>query len=327
MTPTLSSRIPTVALLCATLACGQAALGQTPFDPNPALLEEEVDAPPVFDIEVLIFQYNEFNPVEEEFGRLVPHWPKSLTDVHITGMPETLEPSSADWYLDSLTLPRALDTVRDTTADLLPGAAADSPTTLPPVTSSTSTGAAMTSPITTTPEALYDEFGNTISPSPSPQSAFEDGGPWYRMLAPEALELGRAAARLSALDAYTPLVHVGWSQQALLEDEAIAFDLAWLGRLRPAGTIRLHRSRFLHLTVDLSLQDDYRYVEEPIPFGARWPLAELRGPVRYSLQAQRRIRSEELHFFDHPAFGILIVVRPVAEDSDSEDPETSGPAA
>jgi hypothetical protein len=142
----------------------------------------------------------------------------------------------------------------------------------------------------------------------------------------DELELGRARARLAALGAYTPLLHTGWSQATLLEDEARPFELAYLGRLQPAGSIRLHRSRFLHLTVDVSLQNDYRYAQNAPRMDSRWPLAELAGPVRYRIQAQRRVRSGELHFFDHPAFGILVVVRPAPADPTSDGNVPAGPA-
>jgi hypothetical protein len=34
-------------------------------------------------------------------------------------------------------------------------------------------------------------------------------------------------------------------------------------------------------------------------------------PTRYHLNAERTTRSGELHYFDHPAFGVLIKVTPV----------------
>jgi len=148
------------------------------------------------------------------------------------------------------------------------------------------------------------------------------------MLEPDVLSLDRAFARLDNLDAYTPLIHTGWSQETLLEEEAQAFDLMLLGSLRPSGTIRLHRSRFLHLTLDLVLQDDYRYTFAPLAFDdPNWPLAEIVGPLRYRLDVQRRIRSEEVHFFDHPAFGVIITVRPQPEDPEADGETPVGPAA
>ncbi|NNC64935.1 MAG: hypothetical protein HKN84_09140, partial [Gammaproteobacteria bacterium] len=194
----------------------------------------------------------------------------------------------------------------------------------PAGTLSTADGSLTTDVFVTTPSADdFDEFGNTFGPPPEA----EDDGLWHTMLDTEELTLDRAFARLNNLDAYTPLIHTGWSQEALLEEEAQAFDVTVLGKLRPSGSIRLHRSRFLHLTLDLVLQNDYRYTLAPIEFDdPHWPLAELRAPLRYRIDVQRRIRSDEVHFFDHPAFGVLISVKPQPEDPEGEGELPVGPA-
>jgi hypothetical protein len=283
---------PSLALLLVGLAGGTAVFGQAPVDGDAASTEE---APPVYIVEFLIFTYNEFNPYEEEFSPAVPHWPKRLIGATQEAAPETLPPASADQYLDDVLAPRPTASEAGTVP--LPG----TDTALP----------------------VVDESGNTLSAAPAPP----DSGRWYRLLDAGELELNRAFSRLNTLDAYTPLVHAGWSQVTMPEDEALPFELALLGRLQPAGSIKLHRSRFLHLTVDISLQDDYRYRQAPLGADARWPLSEFLGPVRHHIDAQRRVRLGELHFFDHPAFGLLITVRPAPADPDAEGSPPTGPAA
>ncbi len=105
-----------------------------------------------------------------------------------------------------------------------------------------------------------------------------------------------------------PLLHTGWVQPGLPEADAQAFDLKVLGTLNPSGTIRVHLSRFLHITLDLTYRAD----------GAAGPataagdgLDELTFAPRYHLTATRSARSGELHYFDHPAFGVLVRVTPV----------------
>ncbi len=108
------------------------------------------------------------------------------------------------------------------------------------------------------------------------------------------------------------------------------------------GTIRLRRSRYLHLELDLL------YRPEPERLAAAWPqppltsaetetapeaptspaapaeadLAEEEEAAAadqldpwsvngFRLHQKRRIRSRELHYFDHPLFGVLAQVRPV----------------
>lgn len=317
----MSAITPRAGLAITVLAVGLPALllAQIPtaFDLQAGLPETDEEAPPVYQVEVLIFAYNEFNPLEEEFAPEPPQWPKEFAGATIRSTPHTLQPSSADWMLESLTLPT--DPADEPTFDDAgygpdPTAAASTP-----VVGSTAGPA-----VTLSSPDEFDEFGNTFGPPPEA----EDDGLWYTMLGTDELSLDRAFARLDNLDAYTPLVHTAWSQAALLEEEAQSFDLAVLDSLRPAGTIRLHRSRFLHLTLDLVLQNDYRYTFAPLEFDdPHWPLAELVGPLRYRIDVQRRIRSEEVHFFDHPAFGVLITIRPQPEDPEGEGETPIGPAA
>jgi hypothetical protein len=47
------------------------------------------------------------------------------------------------------------------------------------------------------------------------------------------------------------------------------------------------------------------------------------GP-RYVLTAERQTRSGELHYFDHPAFGVLVMITPVPE---TPAPNASPPGA
>jgi hypothetical protein len=139
-----------------------------------------------------------------------------------------------------------------------------------------------------------------------------------RPLRPEELKLGNEFAKLRASAAYRPLVHAGWVQPGLPETDAEPFDLKVLGLLNPRGTIRVHLSRFLHITLDLTYEAD----------GTSGPgvtagdgLDELVLAPRYHLVAERNARSNELHYFDHPAFGVLVRVTPLpAQDASGRRP-------
>ena len=91
----------------------------------------------------------------------------------------------------------------------------------------------------------------------------------------------------------------------------------------------MHLSRFLHVTVDLVYRapPESRSVRAPTDEAV---LAELNLPSRYALRIQRRVRSEVLHYIDHPAFGLIVVVKPQPDEVDEdEDPlgPPRGPAA
>jgi hypothetical protein len=143
-----------------------------------------------------------------------------------------------------------------------------------------------------------------------------------RPLRPEELKLGNEYRRLRALAGYTPLVHVGWVQPGLPEDDAEGFDLKTLGIVNPSGTIRVHLSRFLHITLDLTYQADAA-ATAAAAVAVNDGLDELAVAPRYRLVATRSARSGELHYFDHPAFGVLVRITPVP----TQDPQGRRPAA
>jgi hypothetical protein len=130
-----------------------------------------------------------------------------------------------------------------------------------------------------------------------------------RPLRPEELKLGNEYRKLQAIAAYQPLVHAGWVQPGLPEADAEPFDLKTLGILNPRGTVRVHLSRFLHITLDLTYQA--ASAATPPGGGANDGLDEIVLAPQYRLTAARSARSNELHYFDHPAFGVLVRVTPV----------------
>jgi hypothetical protein len=107
------------------------------------------------------------------------------------------------------------------------------------------------------------------------------------------------------------LLHTGWVQAGLPEDQAPVFDLATLGSLNPRGTVRLYLSRFLHVNLDLTYQGTAVAANAAQPTG----LDEFAFAPRYKLETERNVRSGELHYFDHPAFGVLVKVTPVPAQS------------
>lgn len=128
-------------------------------------------------------------------------------------------------------------------------------------------------------------------------------------LAPAELKLTNEYRRLRAIAAYEPLLHVGWVQPGLPENAASPFDLKTLGVLNPHGTIQVHLGTVrLHITLDLTYQATAAATASS---GAGDGLDEIALAPQYRLRATRSARSNELHYFDHPAFGVLVRVTPV----------------
>lgn len=95
-----------------------------------------------------------------------------------------------------------------------------------------------------------------------------------------------------------------------------------------AGTITLSRQRFLHVDADLVYTSD-----DPLPEPAddadtpfwryrldrniEWlAVGASPGPATqaYRLRDSRQVGTGELHYFDHPKFGVIVAIHPVPEE-------------
>lgn len=170
---------------------------------------------------------------------------------------------------------------------------------------------------------VFDEstFFPQAEPEPvlpvDPIEALRDEALSVRVLAPEELKLNNEYRRLVASRAYEPLVHAGWVIPGLPEDEATPFDLKTLGVLNPSGTVKVHLIRYLHITLDLTYQASNAPTSAPSSVDG---LDEIVVGQKYRLKATRRASSNELHYFDHPAFGVLVRITPVPKPAESGRP-------
>ena len=140
-----------------------------------------------------------------------------------------------------------------------------------------------------------------VAPEPEP----EEDPPPIRVtrLTNDQLKMQDIRQRIDRVDAYDLLLHSGFGQEGVEEKWAEPISVR---RLRaPAqldGTISLHRGRFLHVILDLALNPDGGFSEP------------------YRLSERRRLRSGEVHYFDHPALGVVLTVRPEPEPEPMDEP-------
>lgn len=132
----------------------------------------------------------------------------------------------------------------------------------------------------------------------------------------------------------------------------------WQEKEHIFGFIRLYLSRYLHIESDLILsvpvqvephhmlldnimalmnpyeQNNYYDTLKPFVFDSDMlmvdPIVTVTEQRFFHIDESRRLRKNELHYFDHPRFGLLITVRdydfPVEEERDeSEDSKTTTP--
>ena len=122
----------------------------------------------------------------------------------------------------------------------------------------------------------------------------------YSPVDPSAYRLQDQYERMRNSRDYRPLLHVAWRQPVYDEANETTLALDRLGALPPslAAIASIYVNRFLHLKLDLELAG-----------GATLTTAD--GSPQstiYRLNERRKMRSAELHFFDHPRFGALALI-------------------
>jgi len=149
-----------------------------------------------------------------------------------------------------------------------------------------------------------------------------------RKLEEDEYTMSDILGRLERLEVYEPITHFGWSQSTWPEHDKEPVMLSRF--VRPPegleGELTLYLSRFLHLVVDLQLDEPPR--ENAVPddpmtsYGDYRTLNEIRqqaAQVRYRIEEDRIFRSGELRYFDHPKFGVLARVSRVEEAVDDAE--------
>ncbi len=174
-------------------------------------------------------------------------------------------------------------------------------------------------------------------------SSTDDGG--NPVLTQVATQLDNKAAALQRSSSYRVLFHKAWQQQ-LWQKRRSPSILVSGGETHGShsqleGTVKLSVSRYLHLSTNLWMSEfggpetatggillptPTKQEDEPLdlatgsagiaPLRAESPAYAARVAT---LQQERRMRSGELHYLDHPLFGVLIQVRKVDETEEAAD--------
>jgi hypothetical protein len=137
----------------------------------------------------------------------------------------------------------------------------------------------------------------------------------FTELSPTLYQLDGIRGGLRNSSGYTVLFHRAWRQVGYDAAHAIPYPIHFLaenGRDNIEGSVTLVRERYLHLDVDLSLMTASRAAPTRFADG-------MGSTPAFRLREKRRMRSRELHYFDHPRFGMIAMVTPY--DAPEEDPE------
>lgn len=118
-------------------------------------------------------------------------------------------------------------------------------------------------------------------------------------ITPGASELAAAVAALQNDNRYRVLTHQRWVQPAeakTMTKPILVRDAG--GELE--GTVLFYMNRFLHVELNLGFQP---------PDAGPNPIAGS-APSLYRINEQRRVKGQEVHYFDHPKFGVLVRLAP-----------------
>ena len=141
------------------------------------------------------------------------------------------------------------------------------------------------------------------------------------LLPEQEFTLFNVAERLELLDAYQPVMHVGWTQAGFPLQDVDALDLAAFGDVPPglSGSFTLYLARYLHLVVDLTMDGSPEEVRVEFDDEPAYSLTDITppvGPVYYRIQEDRIVKNGEIRYFDHPKFGVVAKVTRVEQEQE-----------
>ncbi|MBI5451737.1 MAG: hypothetical protein HY940_10320 [Gammaproteobacteria bacterium] len=164
------------------------------------------------------------------------------------------------------------------------------------------------------------DYGNTVTLNRTPTATAVP----FQRIGSDEMQLFATIKRLEGAQGYRSLVHLGWRQPVSDREQAQAVQIGHRPQLDNGddsadetasaaskgrsveGTIKLSAGNYLHLDLDLLFS-------VPLPVAADADAAGTTAPLPrdvYRLTQHRRIKSNELNYFDHPMFGALVMVRP-----------------
>lgn len=172
-------------------------------------------------------------------------------------------------------------------------------------------------------------------------------GAAFQRLPDTELSLATARSLLEQSGTYKVVEHVAWQQPGLSEDASRSVRIRGgvdyqytpvktplLGQVyenekfRTAppepttlrqldGTVTVALNKYLHVHTNFVLR---KTVEAPTASIAQ-RLRSARGLYQYRIRQHRRMRSRQLHYFDHPLLGILVLISPIQPEPSDQQSE------
>lgn len=286
------SRTATVIALALCLAIPGMAFGQAQQSDGQA--PETIEYPPRYQVELVVFRQLYPAPGNEQFAP--PYDPFATASL-----------AELDALLSDIGDP-------DGFALIDPTAIADSPV-IP--TGDDEDDAQFTGgdPATGESGALAADLEEGEAPNPRRElQIIEDEEQW---------QLADVVERINDSRDFQLLIYQVWQQDGVLFDETEPFVLPTIddneGSLE--GTATLSLSRFLHLLVEIDWLPRERDEAFPLYPGFAGLTAK---PTPYSIKESRLMQRGDIHYFDHPMFGVVALITRV-EEAEPELDEDGNP--
>ncbi len=177
-----------------------------------------------------------------------------------------------------------------------------------------------------TQKGLHAETWPAYPALPTTQGAIEltETNKNYSLLSPEDFQLNDIEQKLQK-NHYTILLHTAWLQPSthakslhlygknLLDDNNDPDTLAPYNPLEQwqlNGTLKINKSNYYNVAADLALNlpiNALKNYATPSELKQWFPDQSM---INFALKQKARLRKDELHYFDHPLFGMLVKITP-----------------
>lgn len=140
------------------------------------------------------------------------------------------------------------------------------------------------------------------------------GSAGRNLLSESQLTLKETARRLTSSGEFAILTHLAWSQPAETRDAAKNSRLPeGISRngLPLTGKVKLFKQKFEHISLELQCTKQLPdTVSAAFADKQQLPISVINQQWRFRLQEARKVKLNELQYFDHPMCAVLLIVRP-----------------
>ena len=155
-------------------------------------------------------------------------------------------------------------------------------------------------------------------PGYSDFNSFETEVQAFQLLPASEFKLAKEEKKLNAQKDYNILLHLSWKQPVEtgksavpvhitnIEDD-ISYDEHSSNIKKIDGTVTISKKNYLNFQANLSLKLPLDDIKSEVPA----QFIDKKDSAVFHLLQTRKMRPNEMHYLDHPLFGVLVLMTPV----------------